>query len=110
MFDQKFFEEQLNKVSRSFAFCIAELRNGFREKVTLAYLLFRVLDTIEDSHWESADSQKTAFQIFRKLFYSHSSVKEFENLFNNVNITPEERILIETTHTLLESFFELTTF
>jgi len=58
------FQEHLDRVSRSFAFCIRELSEPFRQEVSLAYLLFRILDTIEDTQWESLSKQRAAFRVF----------------------------------------------
>lgn len=41
----------LERVSRSFAFCIARLEAPLRQQVGLAYLICRLLDSIEDSDW-----------------------------------------------------------
>ena len=48
-----FYQTHLDRVSRSFAFCIKKLESPLRQWVSLAYLLCRVLDTVEDSIWES---------------------------------------------------------
>ena len=42
--------EMLPKVSRSFALCIRILPRPLNEQMMVSYLIFRVLDTIEDSH------------------------------------------------------------
>lgn len=58
----------LENVSRSFAFCIARLESQLRHSVGLAYLLCRVLDTVEDSHWPQADAnQAAAFDGFLEM-------------------------------------------
>ena len=44
-----FYQTHLDRVSRSFAFCIKKLESPLRQWVSLAYLLCRVLDTVEDS-------------------------------------------------------------
>jgi phytoene/squalene synthetase len=50
-----FYQNHLNRVSRSFAFCIQKLDSPLREWVSLSYLLCRTLDTVEDSAWESEE-------------------------------------------------------
>ena len=46
-------EELLVKTSRTFALSIPELPEPTRREVTVAYLLFRVADTLEDAtRWE----------------------------------------------------------
>jgi phytoene/squalene synthetase len=54
----------LDAVSRSFAFCIARLEPELREPIGLAYLLCRMLDTIEDSPWDSVAAQDQAYEHF----------------------------------------------
>ena len=44
-----YYQHWLDVVSRSFALCIPQLEPPFRDHVGLAYLLFRVLDTVEDA-------------------------------------------------------------
>ena len=65
-----FYQEHLNRVSRSFAFCIAELKSPLREWVGLAYILCRVADTLEDAQWPQRSTQLAAFQMM-KTFAVH---------------------------------------
>ncbi len=45
-------DELLVKTSRTFALSIPPLPEPTRRQVTVAYLLFRLIDTVEDaSHW-----------------------------------------------------------
>jgi phytoene/squalene synthetase len=57
----------LERVSRSFAFCIARLEAPLRDQVGLAYLLCRILDTIEDASWRTAEAQMKAFEAFIEI-------------------------------------------
>ena len=50
-----FYQHWLDVVSRSFALCIPQLDAPFRDHVALAYLLFRVLDTVEDAPFATGD-------------------------------------------------------
>lgn len=59
-----FHEPHLQRVSRSFAYGISRLASELRASVGLAYLLCRVLDTIEDSRWNSLADQVEAFAGF----------------------------------------------
>jgi phytoene/squalene synthetase len=59
--------DHLRRVSRSFAICIPILREPLRSWVGLAYLLCRVLDTIEDSSWTSPTQQAEAFVHFERF-------------------------------------------
>lgn len=60
----EFYQSHLDRVSRSFAFCIARLEGAMRERVGLSYLLCRVLDTVEDANWPSFAAQERAFRQF----------------------------------------------
>lgn len=60
-------EAHLQRVSRSFAFCIARLEPPLREWVGEAYLLLRLLDTVEDSRWPDAAARLRCFEAFDRL-------------------------------------------
>lgn len=59
-----FYQQHLDEVSRSFAFCIRQLPPPLREWVGLSYLLCRTLDTIEDAEWTDPNLQMEAFRSF----------------------------------------------
>jgi phytoene/squalene synthetase len=65
MSETDFYQKHLDRVSRSFAFCIARLDGEMRDWVSLSYLLCRILDTVEDAPWESREAQDAAFTRFR---------------------------------------------
>lgn len=54
----------LPKVSRTFALNIRILPRGLRPQVTVAYLLFRIADTIEDAPGLSLDDRTDLFEAF----------------------------------------------
>ena len=56
--------ELLPKVSRTFALNIRILPGDLRPAVTVAYLLFRLADTIEDAPGASPDERSALFQVF----------------------------------------------
>jgi len=60
----EFYQAHLDRVSRSFAFCIRQLPAPLRDWVGLSYLLCRALDTIEDAKWKTSEEQMRAFQTF----------------------------------------------
>lgn len=62
--DLAFYQHHLDQVSRSFAVCIAELEAPLRQWTSLAYLLCRALDTIEDSLWTTTAQQDAAYSAF----------------------------------------------
>lgn len=63
----EFYQQHLNRVSRSFAFCIEQLHGSFRSHIAMSYILFRILDTIEDASWSSQEAQQKAFDEFFKF-------------------------------------------
>ena len=56
---------RLDVVSRSFALCIPQLEPPFRDHVALAYLLLRVLDTVEDAPFTDGGLQQRQFERLR---------------------------------------------
>lgn len=57
----------LERVSRSFAFCIEQLEEPLRRHVGLGYILCRMADTVEDSTWPSFAAQTRAFEEFESF-------------------------------------------
>ncbi len=110
MAEINFYQNHLNRVSRSFAFCIPLLRSDLRHQVSLAYLLFRVIDTIEDSLWSSSVEQTACFQKFIGFLEQRPTVGElmiWQNSFPTNSVPEEERNLIQDMSLLLEDFYSL---
>src|SRR3954464_11438031 len=79
-----FYQSHLDRVSRSFAFCIRQLPSPLKEWVGLSYLLCRVADTIEDAPWESSLAQFEVFERFDQALLSPErleSVQAWVSLF-----------------------------
>ena len=72
-----FYHQHLDKVSRSFSFCINELSSPAKEWVALSYLLLRIVDTIEDSSWLNEKEQYEAFQHIKLFLKKPPSEKKF---------------------------------
>jgi phytoene/squalene synthetase len=92
-----YYQGHLNRVSRSFAFCIAKLDGDLREWVSLSYLLCRILDTIEDAPWGDSSRQSEAFDGFQSFLFQAPSREEIQSwisLFPN-EIDAGERQLLE---------------
>jgi phytoene/squalene synthetase len=85
--DRHLIEFQLSKVSRSFALAIKVLDEPLRDYVGLSYLLFRVLDTVEDAKWVSAEDQDKGFELFDGLFTEGATSEEFEKQLLEKTIT-----------------------
>lgn len=88
------YQIHLDRVSRSFAFCIARLDGDLRGWVGLSYLLCRILDTVEDAPWTNPALKEKAFLQF-EAFLNHGAtdeeVKQWLALFPEV---PEGEYLL----------------
>src|SRR5205807_9236702 len=71
--DERYQEEILPHVSRTFALTIPQLPPGLRTAVTNAYLLCRIADTIED---EPAVSPEETFQFLERFAAVVSGAKD----------------------------------
>jgi phytoene/squalene synthetase len=101
----------LEQVSRSFAVSIQALSEPLRDYIGLAYLLCRVVDTIEDSSWPNQQSQKNAFDQFESFLMNRSSLADFK-LFSSAfpaDVCREERELIDDSYQLFERYHALPT-
>src|SRR5262249_52470643 len=99
-----FYQHWLEVVSRSFALCIPQLDPPFRDHVALAYLLFRVVDTVEDAPFADRVTQQRQFDRLRSFLRKcplRSDVDAFVAAFP-AEITDGERGLLGETAALLE--------
>ena len=106
-----FYQAHLDQVSRSFAFCIAQLRPPLREWVGLSYLLCRVVDTIEDASWGSTEEQLRAFRRFDASLRSCDDIAQVRDLDRRVpsGISRDERHLLADAARLMADFHALPT-
>lgn len=105
----KFYSDHLERVSRSFSFCIAQLRSPQREWIALSYLLFRIADTIEDSTWPSQKEQFKQFESFELALHSKSQANTltgWPDCFPS-KIPSSEKLLLEDAKTLLDNLYAL---
>lgn len=105
----QFYQDHLNRVSRSFAFCIAELEGPLREWVSLTYLICRILDTIEDSSWPSIEHQLDQFAQFDHFLQdspTRPQVKAWIELFPD-DIPEGEKILLADSVQVFSDFHAL---
>jgi phytoene/squalene synthetase len=99
MRDLEFYQGHLDRVSRSFAFCIQKLDSPFRQWISLSYLLCRVLDTVEDSLWESSelqDAQYAEFHAFMDRAPTREATLAWAARFPASIPTTEKRLLEES--------------
>ncbi len=98
-----YYQHWLDVVSRSFAMCIPQLDAPFRDHVGLAYLLFRVLDTVEDAPFSEQATRQRQFErlrAFLRAMPARPVVDAFVETFP-VTITEGERSLLQETYDLL---------
>jgi phytoene/squalene synthetase len=104
-----FYQRHLDAVSRSFALCIPQLDQPFRERVALSYLLLRVLDTVEDAPFHDRQLQQRQFEAFRRFVRmppARAQVDVFRASFLD-QITDGERNLLADTQAFLEDAHQL---
>ncbi len=104
-----FYQTHLDRVSRSFAFCIARLQEPLRVQVSLAYLLCRILDSVEDAAWTDRAEQLRQFDMFDRLLlpgFSETDIQEWVGRFP-LDLPEGERQLLPETGTVLRHIFEL---
>lgn len=103
------YQTHLERVSRSFAFCIPLLEARLRHQVSLAYLLFRVVDTIEDSAWPSPNEQMKAFNELIEFFGQKPDARAIADWLAQLpaSVPAEEFELMNDTPVLFEDFHSL---
>jgi phytoene/squalene synthetase len=97
------YQAQLERVSRSFALCIPQLAPPFRDHVALAYLLLRVLDTVEDAPFADRAAQQAQFDRMREFLRAPpdaGAIAAFIAAFPD-GLVDAERELLADSHALL---------
>ncbi len=83
----------LPKVSRTFALSISQLPSELRRATCAAYLLCRIVDTIEDDRVISCDTRESLFDAFdRCLLDDAYSVEEFVELSRRARVGEAEPV------------------
>lgn len=107
----EFYQSHLDRVSRSFALCIRQLPSPLREWIGLSYLLCRVVDTVEDAPWASAEAQFEAFSRFDRALLSRTdldAVKDWAAFFP-VDLSEAETALLSETVELMDDYHRFPT-
>lgn len=104
-----FYQEHLDRVSRSFAFCIKKLQSPLRQWVGLSYILCRIVDTVEDSQWAKRSQQRESFSKFLHFITEEQSLGEVENWVKDFpeSIPQSERRLLEDASRFFKDLHEL---
>ena len=95
---EDFYQSHLDRVSRSFAFCIARLDEPLRSRVALGYLLCRIVDTIEDAAWSDSAAQERAFGDFDSFLVqlpAPEALAKWIASFPQLNDEGESRLLAD---------------
>jgi phytoene/squalene synthetase len=90
------YQKHLDQVSRSFAFCIRELKEPLYSCVALAYLLCRILDTVEDSPYPQTQQKFKQLEEFNQFIKEPSSLAKIQSWISELPTTmkPSEKALM----------------
>jgi len=99
-------QTHLDRVSRSFAFCIRQLPDPLRLWVGESYLLCRIVDTIEDSDYTGEDLRHQAFDWFDQSLLNETGGSYPKDLWP-VLLSEGEELLLKDTQAIFEIFHEM---
>ena len=101
-----FYQNHLDRVSRSFAFCIARLQSPLREQVGLSYLICRILDTVEDAAWPTRAVQIEQFEKFEALLLEKFTDDELQNWLSRfpAGLPDGEQLLLNDAGRIFKDF------
>ncbi len=101
----------LQQVSRSFALTIPQLPPALQPVVTNAYLLCRIMDTIEDDESLSLEQKGYFFQEFKRVVNGQTSAEKFAKdlppLLSGRTLA-EEKELVRQTESVIRTTHRLT--
>ena len=104
-----FYQAHLNNVSRSFALCIEQLKEPLKNQIGLAYLICRIIDTVEDSSWANSQQKinhMVALDSFIKNKPTNEEVEKWNRSFP-VEIVAQEKSLISDSYQIFTDLHEL---
>lgn len=115
--------KHLERVSRSFAFCIARLDRPMCERVGLAYLMCRLLDTAEDAEWvpdvsgDVGTHRRRSIDQFVEILFreerdrarAEASAWAQELLSKTRHLPPGEVLLLKEANLIFSEFLRLPT-
>ena len=103
-----FYQSHLNRVSRSFAYCIGNLNAPLKAWVGLTYLICRVLDTVEDAPWRHDLDQQKHFDRFNDFLMKAPEKEDVEHWSARFpeSIPEGERLLLQDSHKLFEDLHQ----
>jgi farnesyl-diphosphate farnesyltransferase len=102
----KYCENVLPKVSRTFAPTIRRLPKGLRLQVTVAYLLCRIADTVEDSAQLDIEDKKQMLTLYAQIFLGqqNSACPQFMDLLKKLPSETEDEKLAHNLPIVMDVF------
>lgn len=89
--DETWSTNMLEQVSRTFALSISYLPDQHRKQMTIAYLLCRIPDTIEDTDLLSPTEKERLLEMYNHTLQGEQTVKGFVNSVTN-SVDKEEAV------------------
>lgn len=109
--DWKYCQEILPKVSRTFALNIGQLQGDIHRTVLLGYLLFRIVDTFEDTVYQDEEEKITALRAFSEVFKGDKGLDQRLALYESLKFRWTEdsdaKDLVENGHRALRCYFDI---
>ena len=99
--------ETLRNVSRTFAISIEQLPFALRDAITIAYLLFRVSDCLEDNEELEASQKAELLRLWAGVINGDLDVQSLTNSIANLDESDPEVFVAQRAGQLLESLQEL---
>lgn len=108
MSKSEYYQKHLDRVSRSFAFSISMLEEPLREYVGLSYLLCRVIDTYEDSKWDTKANQLLSLAQLKEAFLYREAVDILSESPQGMSgAKPDEIALLKDSKLLMRDYYQL---
>lgn len=101
-------QERLNEVSRTFALSLKELPDVHEKQMTIAYLLCRIPDTIEDTDKISPSEKEELLLKYKSVMCEETSPEDFientQKIVPNIDTSNPDWNLVLETDTLMTVF------
>jgi len=94
--------EMLHRVSRTFALSIEQLPGMLREATTVAYLLFRVADSIEDHDMLDATTKARLLRLWADVLHSRAQVSALTGELSRLDGADPEVYVAQHADTVIE--------
>ena len=101
------FDQMLESVSRTFALSIKNLPHKLQKPVGLAYLLFRVSDTIEDHPYLEASRKIELLELWADVLEGHRASKSFVDSISDLDSSDSEVYVTQHADELMEYLYSL---